>query len=181
MCHGKPTSIGANRFGPALNQQAGAPHRPVFSGRFFAQLGRAPANTHALAQLSLAMTTDTRSQHEHGPLRRLLGSAFSIIQTRLELIGIELAEEKERLLGVLFLGLAAMMLATMALIALTALIAIAFWDTWRWQALAGITLVYALAALVCALKARQGLRNAPLVFQATLEEFEKDREILRKP
>ncbi len=152
-----------------------------FLGAFFAQPLRAPANVHALAQPSLAMTTDTRSQQEHGPLRRLLGSAFAIIQTRLELIGIELAEEKERLLGVLFLGLAAMMLATMALIALTALIAIAFWDTWRWQALAGITLVYALAALICALKARQGLRNAPLVFQATLEEFEKDREILRKP
>lgn len=128
------------------------------------------------------MTTDTHSQRpEHGPLRRLIGAAFAILQTRLELIGIELAEEKERLIGVLFLGLAAMMLATMALIAFTALIAIAFWDTWRWQALAGITLVYALAALFCALKARSGLRNAPLVFQATLDEFEKDREIFHKP
>ncbi|HKU00140.1 MAG TPA: phage holin family protein [Paraburkholderia sp.] len=128
------------------------------------------------------MTTDTHSQRpEHGAVRRLLGSAFAMLHTRLELIGIELAEEKERLLGVLFLGLAAMLLGAMALIALTALIAIAFWDTWRWQALAGITIVYALGALFCALKARNGLRNAPLVFQATLEEFEKDREILRKP
>ncbi|WP_322056860.1 phage holin family protein [Paraburkholderia sp. J63] len=127
------------------------------------------------------MTTDTHSQRpEHGPMRRLLSSAFAMLHTRLELIGIELAEEKERLLGVLFLGLAAMLLAAMALIALTALIAIAFWDTWRWQALAGITVVYALGALFCALKARSGLHNAPLVFQATLEEFEKDREILRK-
>jgi uncharacterized membrane protein YqjE len=137
-----------------------------------------PAQAHA--QSAPAMTTDTQSPHDHGPLRRLLGSAFAMLQTRLELIGIELAEEKDRLLAVLFLGLAAMMLATMALIALTALIAIAFWDTWRWQSLAVITAVYALAALVCALKARSGLRTAPLVFHATLEEFEKDREILRK-
>ncbi len=50
-------------------------------------------------------------------------SVFTIRHTRLELVGIELAEEKDRLLAVLFLGLAAMMLATMALIALTALIA----------------------------------------------------------
>ena len=104
-----------------------------------------------------------------------------MLHTRLELIGIELAEEKERLLGMLFLGLAAMLFGAMALIALTALIAIAFWDTWRWQALAGITIVYALGALICALKVRNSLRNAPPVFQATLEEFEKDREILRKP
>jgi uncharacterized membrane protein YqjE len=81
---------------------------------------------------------------------------------------------------VLFMGLAAMMLATMALIALTALIAIAFWDTYRWQALAGITIVYAVAAIACALRARSGLHNAPMIFEATLHEFEKDREIFRK-
>ena len=123
------------------------------------------------------MTIDNQSQRgEHSPLRRLLSSVFAILQTRLELIGIELAEEKDRLLGVLFLGLAAMMLATMALIALTALVAIAFWDTYRWQAFASIAAVYAIAALVCALKARSGLHSAPLVFEATLAEFEKDRE-----
>ncbi|HEY1995534.1 phage holin family protein [Paraburkholderia sp.] len=128
------------------------------------------------------MTIDTQSQRaEHSPLRRIFGSVFAILQTRLELIGIELAEEKDRLLGVLFLGLDAMMLATMALIALTALVAIAFWDTYRWQSLAGITVVYAIAALVCALKARNGLVNSPIVFEATLAEFEKDREIFRKP
>jgi uncharacterized membrane protein YqjE len=127
------------------------------------------------------MTIDNQSQREdHSPLRRILSSVFAIMQTRLELVGIELAEEKDRLLGVLFLGLAAMMLATMALIALTALVAIAFWDTYRWQSLAGITAVYAIAALVCAVKARSGLHSAPMVFEATLAEFEKDREIFRK-
>jgi uncharacterized membrane protein YqjE len=128
------------------------------------------------------MTIETQSQRaEHSPLRRIIGSLFAILQTRLELVGIEIAEEKDRLLGVLFLGLAAAMLGTMALIALTALIAIAFWDTYRWQSLAGITVVYAIAGLACALKARSGLRNAPLVFEATIAEFEKDREVFRKP
>ncbi|MDE1183420.1 phage holin family protein [Paraburkholderia sp.] len=127
------------------------------------------------------MTIDTQSQRgDHGPLRRILGSVFSILQTRLELVGIELAEEKTRLLSVLFLGLAAMMLATMALIALTALVAIAFWDTYRWQSLAGITGVYAIAAVVCAMKARNGIRHAPFVFEATLAEFDKDRDLFRK-
>ncbi|MBB5410678.1 MULTISPECIES: phage holin family protein [Paraburkholderia] len=126
------------------------------------------------------MTTETHSQRaERSPLRRILSSVFAILQTRLELVGIELAEEKDRLLGVLFLGLAATMLATMALIALTALVAIAFWDTYRWQALAGITAVYAIAGLACALKARSGLRNAPMVFETTIAEFEKDREAFR--
>ncbi|HXZ09878.1 MAG TPA: phage holin family protein [Paraburkholderia sp.] len=127
------------------------------------------------------MTIDTQSQRaDHGPLRRLLSSVFAILQTRLELIGIELAEEKDRLIGVLFLGLAAMMFAMLALIALTALVAIAFWDTYRWEALAGLIVVYALAGVFCALKARSGLHHAPVVFEATLHEFEKDREMFRK-
>ena len=104
------------------------------------------------------MTTDTNPQPSgQGPLRRLVGSAIGLLQTRLELVGIELAEEKERLMGVLFLGLAAMMLATMALISLTVLVAIAFWDTYRWQSLAVVTALSAVAGIVCVLKARAGL------------------------
>jgi uncharacterized membrane protein YqjE len=123
------------------------------------------------------MTTERQSQHDtQGPLRRIVSSVFAIFETRLELIGIELAEEKERLIGVLFLGLAAMMLTMMALITLTVLIAIAFWDTYRWQSLAAITVAYALVAVLCAVRARAGLANAPNVFDSTLAEFKKDRD-----
>jgi len=109
----------------------------------------------------------------------MLSSLYALLQTRLELIGIELAEERERILAVVFLGLIAVMFAMMALISLTALIAVAFWDSYRWQVLAGITAVYAIGALLCALKARSGLRAAPIVFQSTINEFEKDREMFR--
>ncbi len=79
----------------------------------------------------------------------------------------------------LFLGLAATMLARVALIALTVLIAISFWDTWRWESLAVITVVYVLAAVFCGLWARHKLRHAPPVFEATIHEFEKDRDLFR--
>jgi len=127
------------------------------------------------------MTTERQSPHETpSPLRRIVSSVFAIFETRLELIGIEFAEEKDRLLGVLFLGLGAMMLTMMALITLTGLVAIAFWDTYRWQSLAAITVVYALLAVLCALRARSsdlGLRDAPNVFDSTLAEFKKDRDL----
>jgi len=112
-------------------------------------------------------------------LRRIVSSVFAIFETRLELIGIDLAEEKERLIGVLFLGLAAMMLTMMALITLTVLVAIAFWDTYRWQSLAGITVAYALVAVFCAVRARAGLINAPNVFDSTIAEFKKDRDTFK--
>lgn len=128
------------------------------------------------------MSNDTHAPPPpHGPLRRLIGSIFSLMQTRLELIGIELAEEKDRLLGVLFAALAAMMFATMALITLTVLIAAAFWETYRWQSLAALTVAYLIGAVLCLLKARAGIRQAPLIFEETLAEFEKDGAIFRKP
>jgi uncharacterized membrane protein YqjE len=125
------------------------------------------------------MTTDRHSQH--GPLRRMLGSVFAILQTRLELIGIELAEEKERLLAILFIGLAAMLFATMALITLTVLIAALFWESYRWQSLTALVVIYLIAAALCGAKVRAGIRDAPLIFDATLAEFEKDRDIFKQP
>ncbi|HTI18833.1 MAG TPA: phage holin family protein [Trinickia sp.] len=130
------------------------------------------------------MSNDSQSPHasnELGPLRRMLGSIVALLHTRFELIGIELAEERERVIAVLFLGLVAAIFAMMALISLTALIAVAFWDTYRWQVLAGITVVYLIGALVCALRARSGLNSAPIFFQTTLSEFEKDRDMFREP
>jgi uncharacterized membrane protein YqjE len=123
------------------------------------------------------MKTERQPPHDtQGPLRRIVSSVFAIFETRLELIGIELAQEKQRLIGVLFLGLAAMMLCMMALITLTVLVAIAFWDTYRWQSLVVITLVYVLVAVLCALRARSGLLDAPNVFDSTIAEFKKDRD-----
>jgi uncharacterized membrane protein YqjE len=145
---------------------------------------RTPLFADSYALIAHPMPNDNQSQHasqEHGPLRRMVGSIVSLMHTRLELIGIELAEERERLIAVLFLGFAAAIFGMMALFSLTALIAVAFWDTYRWQVLAGITLVYGIVALICAIKARSGLRGAPIVFQATLNEFQKDRDMFREP
>ena len=129
------------------------------------------------------MPNDTHSQQHagHGPLRRMVASVVALLHARLELIGIELAEERERIIAVIFLGLVAAMFAMMALISLTALVAAAFWDSYRWQVLAGITAVYALGAVICAIRARAGLHAAPIVFEATLREFEKDRDMFREP
>jgi len=128
------------------------------------------------------MTTESASQHEsHSALRRIASGVLAIAQTRLELVGIELAEEKERLLLSLFIGLASMLLSLMALITLTALIAATFWDSYRWQSLTLLTLAYAIAALWCGLKAWSRLRDAPPIFPATLAELEKDRVALRHP
>jgi uncharacterized membrane protein YqjE len=127
------------------------------------------------------MTNDSHaSEAAHGPLRRIAGAVLGIAHTRLELLGIELSEEKDRLLTAMFVGLAAMLFGMMALIAFTFLIAATFWDTYRWQSLTVLCLVYLLLAVLCALRARHRFRASPLMFQATLGELEKDREMFRQ-
>lgn len=125
------------------------------------------------------MTDNQRTTSPRPSLRRIAGSLLEIVQSRIELIGIELTEEKERLMGVAFLGLAAMLFGMLALVALTALVIVVFWDTYRLQAMTGVFIVYLVLAAGCALRARTILREAPMPFEATLAEFEKDRDALR--
>jgi uncharacterized membrane protein YqjE len=128
------------------------------------------------------MSNETQSPRaERGPLRRMLSSLYDLMQTRLELLSIELAEERDRLVAVLVLGIVAVMLGMLAMISLTALVTVLFWDTYRWQVLAIMTGVYVVGAIVCAVRARVGLREAPTIFEASLHEFEKDREMFREP
>ncbi|VVE44997.1 membrane protein [Pandoraea horticolens] len=125
------------------------------------------------------MTANDRTTPLRPSLRRLAGALLEILQSRIELIGIELTEEKERLMGVAFLGLAAMLFGVLALVSLAALVIVIFWDTYRLQAMTGIFVVYLLLAGWCALRARNILRDAPMPFESTLAEFAKDRDALR--
>ncbi|VVE85401.1 phage holin family protein [Pandoraea sputorum] len=125
------------------------------------------------------MIENNRTTPPPPSLRHLTGASIAIVQSRLELIGIELTEEKERLKGVAFLGLAAMLFGVLALVSLTALVIVVFWDTYRLPAISGVFIMYFLLAGWCAARARDILRKAPMPFEATLAEFEKDRNALR--
>ncbi|CAG2127571.1 phage holin family protein [Cupriavidus plantarum] len=113
-------------------------------------------------------------------LRNLAGSIVSMLQTRLELASVELAEERARLMKVALLACFALAFFSMALMTFTLLIVILFWETYRWQAILAIVLFYIVAAGLCLLVARNKLRHAPPLFEATLAELDKDREMLRR-
>ncbi|MBB2916155.1 phage holin family protein [Cupriavidus taiwanensis] len=113
-------------------------------------------------------------------VRNLAGSLVAMVQTRLELASVELAEERTRLLKVALLALFGLAFFGLGLVTLTALIAILFWDTYRWQALGALTVLYLVLCAVCLAYARSVLRNAPPMLEATLAEIDKDREILRR-
>lgn len=105
----------------------------------------------------------------------VLGSA----QKRLQLLSIEVQEEKLRLVQ-LFIWVAAAVFAGMMTIALVTITVVSFfWDTARFAALGGATLFYAIGLGVLWWQFRRYLARQPPPFAATLGELERDRACTR--
>lgn len=112
-------------------------------------------------------------------LRRLGDSVLSLVNSRLELASVELQEEKYRLIDLLVRAAALVVLGILTLVSATALVVVIFWERSPVAALAIVTGLYALAALMVALGIRGRLKNTPPPLADTIAELKKDREWLR--
>lgn len=114
-------------------------------------------------------------------IRGALESALRIIESRLELLGIELQEEKHRLLGLAALAAGALVFAGLALVVLTIGVIALAWEHpgWRHAAIWLIFAVYVGVALVCWRAFASRVKQQPRVFESTIEELRKDRTWLR--
>jgi uncharacterized membrane protein YqjE len=102
-----------------------------------------------------------------------------ILKTRLELVAIELAEEKTRLMGLLILALAGLLCLAIGLLMFSFLIVVAFWDTdHRLLSIVLVGLVYLLLGIGMLFAVRKKAIEAPIAFEETLAELERDRELL---
>lgn len=125
------------------------------------------------------MQESTQSPRFFDSLRSLLGNVAAMARTRLELASIELAEEKTRVMQQAFLGLLGLAFLGLGVMALTALIVILCWESYRWQVLAGLVALYFGIGVYCLLRVRKAMQDAPVMFEATLAELDKDREALK--
>ncbi|WP_076516071.1 MULTISPECIES: phage holin family protein [unclassified Achromobacter] len=106
-------------------------------------------------------------------------SLVGLMRTRLELLALEAADEKARLLKLLGLAFAALLFLTLAVLVATITIAVAFWPTEdRYLALGLLAAFYGVAGVVLLLVVRHGLVYGPAPFSATLEELGRDAELL---
>ncbi len=115
-----------------------------------------------------------------GALVRVGESAIGLLRTRAELAGVELVEERERLLvrGALLVGGA--IVSSFAALFVGLFIIALFWETHLLQAIAAVTILYAIAGALMIAKSRSIGRRAPAPFAATLAEIEKDRLRLKR-
>ncbi|WP_018078660.1 phage holin family protein [Thiobacillus denitrificans] len=114
-------------------------------------------------------------------LKGLAASLITIVHTRIDLLSMDLEEERERLLSVLVLMLVALFCLSVGVLLLAILVAIAFWDSHRLLALGGLTGIFLAGGAVAFGVARYKLKTKPKLFAASLAELSKDRQQLGHP
>jgi uncharacterized membrane protein YqjE len=113
-------------------------------------------------------------------LRRLLDASLGLVQRRIEIFALELQEEKVRALDLLVRVAAVVVLGLLTLVAGTATMVVALWQTSPVLVLGLVTLAYGLAAAGLGWGLRKRLRHGPKPFAGTIEEFRRDRECFGK-
>ncbi|CAI8826307.1 MULTISPECIES: phage holin family protein [Pseudomonas] len=114
-----------------------------------------------------------------GPSSKRLGAAvLGLLHGHVELFGIELQEQKARTLSLLLLAGLALVFALLLLTALSGLVLVMLWDSYRLAGIVGLCVFYGLAALFCGLRLKAAMFDESSPFSSTLEELAKDRERL---
>jgi uncharacterized membrane protein YqjE len=107
---------------------------------------------------------------------RGLGSALlELLHTRLSLASVEFDEMRARALDRLVVVVVAVIAFAFALVGVSALVVVAFWDTNRIAALCGVVLVYLALGFIALWRLSLLGKDAAPPFAETIAQFERDR------
>jgi uncharacterized membrane protein YqjE len=110
---------------------------------------------------------------------RIGATLVAMVRTRLELAAVEVQEEARRLLGYLAWTLLAVFLVAAAFMLAALFVILLFWDSYRLQAVAGMSILFALAGAVIVMKVHASFDAKPAMLSATLAELRNDADLLR--
>ncbi len=108
----------------------------------------------------------------------LAATLVAIAHTRLDLLSVDLEEEREHLFALLVLTLGALFCLGVGVVLATTLLVVAFWDTQRFLVLGALAGLFLTAGVAAWLFARHKTRTKPRLFAASLSELLKDRQRL---
>ncbi len=113
-----------------------------------------------------------------GSLKALSASLLGTLQTRLELLAVDVAEERARLTTLLVLVLVSLFSIGVGVVLLALLIVVALWESHRLVALAALISFFLVTGVAVGWLAIYRLRNSPRLFDASIAELAKDRQDL---
>ena len=111
-------------------------------------------------------------------LRRLLGGALESVQVRLDLLAVELEQEKRRLLQALLLGALALLMLGVGTVLLVGLLLLLLQEGYRLAALAVLALAFLGGGFALVRLAGQRLASPGGIAAATRGELARDRQAL---
>lgn len=111
-------------------------------------------------------------------IKKMGGALAGLVQGHLELIGIEIQEERARVFKLFLLASISLILGLLILVGLSAAIVIAFWDSNPIAAILVLCALYAIALVICISRATHLAKESASPFQATVEELARNRERL---
>lgn len=109
-------------------------------------------------------------------LRQLLG----VIQTRLELVGLEIADARDHLVALLAYAAAAVFFAGVAVITGLTWLIMAYWEE-RLAIIGGATMLFAALAALAIWRATRHAQSGGDIFADSLLALQTDRAALRPP
>lgn len=113
-------------------------------------------------------------------VRSFLASWVAVVKTRVEIISVEIEEQREWLLHLIIMAVAALFCISLGLILLTLFVVVLFWETdaRRWV-LGGFAALYLVGGVVLWLSLRKKIKSKPRIFSTTAAELGKDYSSLQ--
>lgn len=112
--------------------------------------------------------------------RRMLAILVSMARTRLNLLAVELMQEKSRIWLLLVLTALALIFASMALLMLSLLVVVAFWEEHRLLAIGCLLALYVAATVATLIALQRKAKMGSNLFAGTLHELSKDSSALEE-
>jgi uncharacterized membrane protein YqjE len=113
-------------------------------------------------------------------LRSLLATLAAMAHTRVELFGTEIEEEARRVVALLLGGALVLALTSLALLFSGLVVIAAYWDTHRVAATVCVATGFIVLAGVSYFAVRERTRRRSRLLSSTLDELERDLELLDK-
>jgi len=112
-------------------------------------------------------------------LRGLVATAVEIADTRLQLLANDLEEQRLRALQILLLGAVALFCGAVGVLLISAWIVVALWDQYRLITIGVLAVAYFAGCGIAYLRLKSRIRARPPMFNSSLAELRRDKELLR--
>jgi uncharacterized membrane protein YqjE len=114
-----------------------------------------------------------------GSLRRMATSLLALLQTRVQLVAIELQEEKLRAINLLVWLTVALALGVAGILVSVGILSVFLWQRAGFAGVIGLAVVLLAAAIILLLQLRRRIVQGPDPFATTIQEIGKDLAVLR--